>query len=113
MSNRHRKHLAALTAIGKRRVGSLDTHIDVLADEFQVSVAQQCARQQPRLAKNLKAVADAEHQPTARGELLDRAHHRAEARNRAGAQIIAVRKTARQYYRVAIIECTLPVPDKI
>ena len=37
--------------------------IDVVADEAQVLVAHQHAGQQPRLAQDLEAVADAEHQP--------------------------------------------------
>ncbi len=58
-------HLAGIVAAGERRVGALDPQIDVAADEFERRIAHQHAGQQPRLAQDLEAVADAEHQPAA------------------------------------------------
>src|SRR5262249_51809265 len=61
----------------------------------------------------LKAVADAENQPAAACELFDGAHHRTEARDCAGPQIIAVRKTTGQNHRIAVREVGLLVPDEV
>ena len=49
----------------------------------------------PRFAQDLKAVADAEHQPAIGRELAHRIHDRRAAGNRAAAQIVAVGKPAR------------------
>ena len=51
--------------------------------------------QQSCFAEDLEPVADAEHGATRRSELADRVHHRCEARDRARAQVVAVRETAR------------------
>ena len=51
--------------------------------------------QQARFAQNLEAVADAQHQAAGAREALDGAHHRRKSRDGAGAQIIAVGKSAR------------------
>ena len=59
------------------------------------SVAHQGPGQEPRLAQNLEAVADPEHQAARGGVLLDRAHHRRKARDRPAAQVVAVGKAAR------------------
>ena len=80
--------------VGKGTVRRFDAHVNVFADEVQVAVADQRTRQQSGFAENLKTVADAEHKAAAVGKLLDRVHHRRKARERAGAQIVAVRKTA-------------------
>ena len=71
-----------------------DTHVHVFANEMQIAIANQRARQQSCFAKNLKAVADAQHEAAAGGKLLHRFHHRRKPRERAGAQIVAVRKAA-------------------
>ena len=81
---------------GERRVGLLDAHVDVLAEELEAAVAQHRAGQQARLEQNLEAVADAEHRAAAVGEGLHRCHDRREARDGAGAQVVAVREAARQ-----------------
>ena len=61
MRDRHRDHLARLIARGEDGLAVLDAQIHVLAVEFERLVAQQRARQQPRLGQDLEAVADAEH----------------------------------------------------
>ena len=63
MGDRHADDLAGIVAAGERRVGALDPQMHVVADEFQPRVAHQDAGQQARLAEDLKAVADAEHEP--------------------------------------------------
>ena len=74
----------------------LDPHVLHLAQESALGVAHQHARQEPGFAQNLEAVADAEHQPAARGVVVDRLHDRGARGDRAAAQIVAVGESARQ-----------------
>src|SRR5918994_6243836 len=80
--------------VGQRPGGAvvLDPQLLVSADELAVVVADQRAGQQVGLAEDLEAVADAEHrQPVVRGTHHLR-HHRREARDRAAAEVVAVRE---------------------
>ena len=54
------------------------------------SLRTQRARQQARLGQHLEAVADAEHRAAVGGEALDRVHHRREAGDRPGPQVVTV-----------------------
>jgi hypothetical protein len=108
-------HLEQLAAPGRTREGSirtLDSNMDLAAEEAQTLVAQHRARQQPRLEQNLKAVADTEHEPAGAREALDCAHHRRKTRNRAGAQIVAERKSAGENDGVEAGNFLRLVPDE-
>src|SRR5207253_4462765 len=94
----------------KRRIGLLGPQKDVAAGEAQMRIAHQRARQEAHFGEHLKAVADAEHQATRRGVTPDRLHDRSELRQRAGAQIIAVREAAGDDYAVNAFEIRLLVP---
>ena len=72
----------------------LDEDVDLAAHEAQRGVGQQRAGQQAGLAQHLEAVADAEHRTALGGEPRDRVHHRREAGDRAGAQVVAVGEAA-------------------
>ena len=67
----------------------------------------------PRLAQHLKAVADAEHQAAVAGERDHRLHRRREARDRAGAQVVAVGEAAWDDDRVGAAQVALGVPDQL
>ena len=58
-------HLALPVAAREGRVVALDPQGLAVADEVQVGVAHQDARQQPGFAQDLEAVADAEHEAAA------------------------------------------------
>src|SRR6266576_1587670 len=60
MRNRHFQHVPGFGLDSERRVRSLDANVYLSADKAQTGVARKHARQQSRLAKNLKAVADSE-----------------------------------------------------
>ena len=75
-------------------------------------VAQQDAGQDPGLGQDLEAVARAEHRAAGRGERLDRAHHRREARDRAGAQVVAVGEAAGQDHGVGAAKIVVGVPHE-
>ena len=94
MLHRDRQLLARLAPRGERRVGALDAQADVAADELEVAVAPQHARQQARLAEDLEAVADPEHRAAVGRERAHRVQHRGEARDRAAAKVVAVREAA-------------------
>src|SRR5258705_1974988 len=55
--DRHADHLARIIAAAEGRVGALDPQKNVAADEFELRIAHQHARQQPRLASDLATVA--------------------------------------------------------
>ncbi len=83
-----------------------------LAHEAQIGVAHQDARQQPALAEDLKAVADAEHQAATRGVGAHGVHDRRAAGDGAAAQIIAITKAAGQRDEVdAIGQLVVVVPE--
>jgi hypothetical protein len=90
----------AAQADGEGRLGALHLDEHVLADEVERGVAEQRAGQEPRLAQDLEAVADADHRAAAAGVADDVLHHRREARQRAAAQVIAVGEAAREHHRV-------------
>ena len=89
-----------------------DVEVDLAADEAQRRVRQQRARQQARLAQHLEAVADAEHQAAVAGEALHLGHDRREARERAGAQVVAVGEAARDDHRVDAPQVVVAVPEQ-
>jgi len=107
------EHAPRLQPVGERRFGRLDADADVVADVVQVAVAYQRAGQKPRLAENLEAVADAEHQAAARGHLLDRRHDGREARQGTRAQVVAVGEAAGDDDRVVGTEVRVAVPDEV
>src|SRR6266853_4447424 len=96
MRNRHFQHPPGFGLDSERRVRSFDANVYLPADKAQTGVAREHTRQQARLAKNLKAVADAEDKSAGAREFLNRAHHGRKPRNRARAQVIAISKAARQ-----------------
>ena len=106
--DRQSQPLPGAGARRERRVGLLDADDDVLAVKLQVTIAQHRAGQQPGLEQNLKAVADAEHRPAAPGEIDHRRHDRREPRDRAGAQVVAVREPAGQDHHVGALEARSP-----
>ena len=78
---------------------------------FKRRVRQQRPGQQARLAQNLEAVADPEHDPAGAGELGDLLHHRRKARDRARAQVVAVGEAAGHDHRVDALEISVRVPQ--
>ena len=96
---------------GERRAGVLDAQVDVAADELEADVADERAGQQVGFGQDLKAVADAHDQAAVGGEVGDGGHDRAEARDRAAAQVVAVREAARDDDRVDVVEARVLVPE--
>ena len=80
---------------------------------LRLCVPHQRARQQPALDQDLKAVADAKHQAAIGSELLHGAHDGRKFGDRAAAQIVAIRKSARQNHRIHITQRWRIVPDEI
>ena len=89
-------HLARRVAAGERRLGVLDPDVLHFADEAELRVAHQHAGQKAGFAKDLKAVADPEHEAPARSVVGDRPHDRRSRGDCAAAQIVTVREAARQ-----------------
>ena len=79
---------------GEHRAARLDPQIGRLAQEREPGVLLQRAGQEPRFREHLEAVADPDDRAATSRELADRGHHRREAGDRAGAEIVAVREPA-------------------
>src|SRR2546421_8484959 len=94
-------------------VDAFDPHIYMSADEMQLTIANQRPWQQACFAQNLKAIADAQNQIAFCGEFFHGIHDRRKAGECAGAQVIAVRKTARNDHRVVTGQVSIAVPDEI
>ena len=97
--------------VRERRVEPLGGDRDLPAGEPQRRVPQERARHQAGLGEDLEAVADPEHQPAVAGERRHGAHDRAEPRDDAGPQVVAVREAARQDDRGDALERRLLVPQ--
>src|SRR5262249_35006781 len=64
-----------------------------------------------RFAEHLESVADPHHRTTRTRMLGDRGHHRREARDRARAQVVAVREPARHDHSVDTVGRRVAVPQ--
>src|SRR6266545_4475787 len=67
MRDRHADYLTRIVAARERRVGALDPQADLATDELERGIAHEHARQQPGLAEDLEAIADAEHEAATLG----------------------------------------------
>lgn len=99
--------------IGEWSIGSFHANKNVFTNEVQVPVADQSSGKQSGFTKNLEPVANAQDESAAFGKLLNRIHHRREAGECASAQVIAVRKPARNNQSVIAGETGIPVPDEV
>ena len=70
------------------------------AHEVEVGVPHQHARQQPRLARHLEAVADGQHPAAARRVSPHGGHHGRTRRYGAAAEVVAVGEAARQHREI-------------
>src|SRR5664280_1466543 len=89
-------HRRTCCRAGEGRVEPLGLDVDEATGKTQRPIAQQRARYEPGLREDLEAVADAQNQATRRREFLHTAHHRREARDNAGSNVVTVGETARQ-----------------
>src|SRR5262249_4647292 len=80
-------------------------------DEMQTDIARQRAREQPRLAKDLKAVANTQHWKAPRSGVDHFTHHGSEPRDRPCAQVVAVGEPAGHYHRVHTPEIGVGMPQ--
>ena len=108
----HLQHVALFQALGEGAVGRFHAQVDLLADVLEAGIAHQSAGQQSGFGQNLEAVADAQHQSAACGKLLHRTHHRREAGDGPGAQVVAVGKAAGNQHGVDALQVLGVVPEK-
>ena len=86
---------------------------NVLAHEAEAFVSEHRSRQEPGLAQDLEAVADAENSPALPRERRDGFHHRREARHRAAPEVVPVRESSREDHEIGIAERALVVPHHL
>src|SRR5262245_19548129 len=109
--DRHLEDLGRAHGAGEGRIRVLRAEVHVLTAVLEGLVAGERARQEPRLAEDLKAVARAEHEATARDELGQRLHHRRAARYCARPEIVSVGEAAGQHHAVIAGEIGFAMPD--
>ena len=113
MLDGHDELLSDLDSVEQDRARGLDAYRHIPTDELELLVRAEHAGQQPRLAEDLEAVADAEHGATSRGEAADRVHRRREAGDRAATKVVAVREAAGEDDRAGLgRKLGLVVPDE-
>ena len=108
----HAEQFARRSFLGEGRLMILRFQENILAAELERTVPHQRAGQQPCLGQNLKPVADAQHRPALRGEILHRLHDGAEARDGSGAQVVAVAEAARHDHGVGVAQRGVLVPGE-
>src|SRR5438128_12693301 len=81
-----------MATLSECSIGALHANMNRLTNIFKSYVANERSGQQPRFAKNLEAIADAQHQPSIGGKLANRLHHRRKLGNSSRAQIVAISK---------------------
>src|ERR1700727_1069478 len=109
--DRDREAMAVAASARERGISAHDLEVDLAKDELQRGVREQRPGKQAGLAQNLEAVADPEHDPAGASELGYLLHHRRKARDRSGAQVIAVREAARHDHRVDALQIPIGVPQ--
>src|SRR3984885_1844228 len=110
--DRDREALAGLARPGERADRADHVELDLAKDELQREVGQQRTGQELRLAQDLEAVADPEHEPALARERLDLGHHRGKACDRPRAQVVAVGEAARDDHRIDPLEVVIGVPQE-
>ncbi len=109
--DRETQQVALLRRARERSLRVLDSQPDTIAHEGERAIAGERAGQQMRLAQDLKSVAGADYESAVGGEFRDALHDRREARDRAGAQVVAVAESAGQQHAFRAIECGVLVPQ--
>src|SRR5437868_4701995 len=103
--------VALIASRREGKVGPFDEQVGPLAPKLERRVADERARQEACLTQDLEAIADAPDQAAAVGELAYLFHDRREARDCAGAQVVAVGKASGQDHAVASFEICVLVPE--
>src|SRR6266542_5846118 len=111
VGDRDPQHLSALDQRREGGVLALADEVGPLAAELEPVVADQGAREQAGLAEDLEPVADAPDQATGGDELGHRLHHRREARDGPGSQVVAMAELAGQDHAVDAVEVAVLVPE--
>jgi hypothetical protein len=93
--------------------GSLDAQRHIAANELQASILEQRAWEQSALDQDLKAVADAEDGSTVGREFTNRRHHWRKLRDGAAPQVVSIRESAGQNYRIDVTDGGRIVPKEL
>src|SRR5262249_8860150 len=93
--DREPEDLALTQRRRERRADHLGTDCDIAADEPQMLILNQRAWEQTNLGQYLETIADAEDESACERVATNRLHNRSELCERAGAKIVAVRKSSR------------------
>jgi len=106
------QNLTLARGAGKGRVGMFHSDVNLAAKKAQALIAQHRSGKQACFEKDLKTVADAKDKPAGTSEPGDGTHHGRKSRDRPGAEIVAIGKTARKDDRIAARELGGLMPDE-
>jgi len=105
--------LAFGSGAGESGISRFHTDALVFANEVEAFVANEGAGEESALAKDLKAVADAENGATGCGETFYRLHDRREAGDGSAAEVVAVGEAPGNDNGVEAVERGVLVPDEV
>lgn len=110
MGNRHLQG-AVVEFSGKRRTFAYRLNMNIFADKLGVFVVQQSTRQQASIGQNLESVANAHHIAAPAGVCGHFVHDRRKPGNGPRAEIITIRKSARQQNNIHALQVVVFVPE--
>src|SRR5215469_2001289 len=108
----NRQNFPLATRIRERRVRSLYAYLHRLAHILQSHIAHERARQEPRLAENLKPIADTQHDAIVSRKFAHRFHDWRELGDRTRPQVIPVGEPAWHDDRIAIFQIVRLMPQE-
>ena len=111
MGNGHSQKRSLRATVRKRRIRNLNPGRHHLANKVERTIPHQSSWEQSDFAKNLKSIANANHEFAVARFLNDAGHYRRKTGDCAAAKIIAVGKSARQHNRIESIDGSFLVPD--
>jgi hypothetical protein len=94
-----------------RRGRTFNSQFLIAANEMQVIVSHECARQQVGFAQHLKTVANAEDWHSAFRSINKRRHDWSESRNCTTPQVVAIGETTGEHDRINAMEIGISVPE--
>ena len=103
--------LAHLQGVGPGGSVVLHRQVGISAVKMQALVAGERAGQKVGFGEDLEAVTNAENRHAPAGGVDDGLHDRREGGNSAAAQVVAIRKTAWDNYRVDVFQVGVGVPQ--
>ena len=112
MPDRDFKHVTFAARVRERSIRALNAQLHRLADVLQSGISQQRTGQQSRLAENLEAVADTQHQPAVCRKAAYLLHNGRKFCYRTSPQVVAISKSTGDDNGIAVFKVMAGVPKE-